>query len=162
MCSGNSLGDIIVFYLFLNFSFGKDIQKIFSYSTSPGSHSSSFSNDQNLTLNWFQTSKRTNPIISPKHCNNHTQPGSDQSIQCHSHSRVRPGPQGVPSTCHSKVEFSLLGAQPAHASQNLSSSVQHPFSLVTTTSFIGRNLGTQYLMKAPDVCPLLVKSSERG
>lgn len=57
MCSGNSLGDIIVFYLFLNFSFGKDIEKICSYSTSPGSHSSSFSNDQNLTLNWFQTSR---------------------------------------------------------------------------------------------------------
>lgn len=74
-CSGNSLGDIIVSYLFLNFPFGKDIENICSYSTSPGSHSSSFSNDQNLMPNWFQTSERTNPIISPRHCRNHTQLG---------------------------------------------------------------------------------------
>lgn len=77
VCSGNRLGNIIVYYLFLNIPFGKDIEKICSYSTSPGSHSSSFSNDQNLTLNWFQTSDRTNPIISPQSCSNHAQPGSD-------------------------------------------------------------------------------------
>lgn len=74
MCSGSSLGNTNVSYLFLNFPFGirQGYWKDMFIVNFHGSHSNSFSNDQRLTLNWFQTSDRRNPIISPQFYSNHT------------------------------------------------------------------------------------------
>jgi hypothetical protein len=63
---------------FLNFLLAsvKDMEKIYSCSTS-GSHSDSFSNDQNLTLNWFQTSGRRNRLFPHSTAAITPQSGSD-------------------------------------------------------------------------------------
>lgn len=122
----------------------KDIEKICSYFTFPGSYSTSFSNDQ------IVTSGRGTAIISRRHCSHHA--AAWIRLVC-------PGPQlpqgwarasGYPSKgefsfCTSKLESVRVGPLPSPSHHRAS---------------LERNLGTQgSLMKGPDVCALGAQKS---
>lgn len=134
----------------------KDIEKTCSCSTSPGSHSSSFSNDQNLILNQFQISDSRKPIIFFHNAAVNTQqPGFDQSVQCHSLPRARMQPRAFQEDLRlRKSSVSSWLSQLLHLNVSEPTHEAYPLPPRSQHRVFGKILGTYHVIKDPDICPL--------